>query len=218
MPSSTENARAELAALQAATLASIIAGDQADDGWMAENLMRPHPVILEQNLRPLHGNNVLDAVSTFFPKFTANAGVTDWGDVSPFNPTTASQEWRLEHYAGLAFELATHPGLTDAVRIEWAEYRQRQQSCVPTPKLVAAVREMNELEFDGFGRQATDFGSFVRLETTWFDVHWISGHSPTDAVCFGPPRHVFFFTGDDGSPRSVVFQTLDELAVTLCFG
>jgi len=218
MPSSTEIARAELAKIQAATLASIIAGEASDGGWMAKNLNRPHPVILEQNIRPVHSENVSDAVRFFFPKFAANASVSDWGALSPFNPTTESLEWRLEHYAAIAFGAARHPGLKDLVRIEWAEFRQRNQPVLSTPDRVAAVRSLGALEFDSTGRMATPFGSFVRLETTWFDVHWISGHRPSDAVSFGPPRHVFFFTGADGASRSVVFRSLDELAVTLCFG
>ncbi len=218
MPSSTETYREALAALQARTFQAIIAGEEADGEWMADNLVRRHPVILEKALRPMHADNLSDALGVFFPSFVAKAPIRDWGKLSPYLPTTGTDDARLEHYAAVAFGALEGAPWQDLIRIEWAEYTERNREPIQTPERVAKVRALDALVFDKHGRMATDFGSFAQLRTTWFDVHWIAGHNPADAVVFGPPRNVFFYQGSDGSVRSVVFDTLEGLAVTLCFG
>jgi hypothetical protein len=218
MPSSTETYREELARLQARTLQALIAGEETDGAWMTEHLERPHPIIIEENIRPIHGDNLADAVEFFLPKFVAKAPIADWAKLSPYLPSTRSDEYRLEHFTQLAFSAVDEESWADLIRIEWAEYRQRNGTALATPDLVAKVRGLDALDFDANGRMETEFGSFVELKTTWFDVHWISGHTPANAVVFGPPRTVFFYRTADGTVRSVVFDSLDSLAVTLCFG
>jgi hypothetical protein len=218
MPSPTETYREELARLQARTLQALIGGEETEGAWMAENLERPHPIILEENIRPIHGENLADAVGFFLPKFVAKAPISDWAKLSPYLPSTRSDEARLDHFTQLAFGAIEGSAWADLIRIEWAEYRERNRTVLATPELVAGVRSVDAPVWDEYGRMETAFGTFVRLETTWFDVHWISGHTPADAVVFGPPRTVFFYRASDGSVRSVVFDSLKSLAITLCFG
>ena len=218
MPSPTDTYREELARLQARTLQALIAGEEGDGACMAENLDRPHPVILEETIRPIHAENLEDAVGFFLPKFVAKAPISDWAEVSPYLPSARSDEARLEYFTQLALGAVDGDAWRDLIRIEWAEYRQRNGATLDTPDLVARVRDLDALEFDEHGRMATDFGAFVEIKSTWLDVHWISGHSPSKSVVFGPPRTVFLYRTNDGSVRNVGFDSLESLAVTLCFG
>jgi hypothetical protein len=198
-------------------LAAIVAGEDADGDWMSEHLIRPHPVILEQSLRSLHASNLKSSLGQYLPRFAEMAPISDWGALSPFLPTTQGDETRLEWFTQLALAAAKDPPWADLVRIEWAECRESKRTPIATAELVSAIRAMDPLTFDDTGRKTVDFGTFVRLESTWFDVHWISGHSPANSVPFGPARTVFFYTGARSDVRSAVFGDLDGLAISLCF-
>ena len=218
MKSSTDQHRAALAQLQARTLAALVAGPDGDAAWIADHLTDAHPAILTQGIQKVHASNLKSSVGFYLPKFAAKAPIDDWHELTNTHPTVGGDMRLLDYFSELAMGAVEGAGWHDLVRIERAEFRCRLLPPQPQPDVVKQVRELGPLVFDDLGRFDTDFGCFVELRTTWYDIHWIEGHSPADVPVFGPPRKVFFYrSSENDRVRSYVFDDLSGLAVTICF-